>query len=314
MMNSLNRPKSKGLLKSESYAGPDISGDPAMRYVDINTRTPWTTSEKSWRASTAPLQWPQELRAFNAAKLPFQAPSEEELEEDPFLQERVQLDNMRVTSNKINKFYIPISKLPPLGGSDPRLSLGKRPPSCYVDYSVPRAARTIHRWESMPRLRSQLPTESLQKIQAATRQKKPRSRERSPQAPQGSGRNSGRGEAPGIARNDTDGRLTNAFREGPGSARGKKEHPHIPCDCCDHQVQKSWMPPRSADSVPGSGRPAPGSGRPGGRAATPIWKNTAVNPEEDRLGSSQSERKRHTVSWEEPHSSDAESEHWEEQL
>lgn len=313
--------------------------DPTMRYVEIHSQTPWTTSEKSWKAVSAPVLWPKELRAALDAQLPLPSHGDADLEEDPFLVERAKLDQMRTSANKINKFYIPISKLPQLGGRDPRLTRGKRPPSCYIDYSVPRAAKAMHRWESMPCLRSQLPVDSLQKIEAASRRHKARpvSQERpaygnnlSPGRGQGPGNGlfSGRGDQPGSARReDTDARLSKALKEvESGSARGKKEHPHIPCGCCDHQVVKPWMPRVTSNgssraATPGSGR-APGpprAGAAGGRAATPIFKSSAVNAfEDDRIGSSQGQREKHTVSWQEAPSqgasSDAASENWEEQL
>merc|ERR1719440_634228 len=100
----------------------DAAGDSTMRYVELNSKAPWTTSEKSLKAVSAPLLWPQELRAA-LEELP--KPTAEELEEDPFLNERAELGDVRKSCRNVNKFYIPISRLPPLGGGDPRNGLGK---------------------------------------------------------------------------------------------------------------------------------------------------------------------------------------------
>lgn len=336
---NLSRPKVKAQFRGESYAATDLDFDPTLRYVDLHSRTPWTTSEKSSKAATAPLFWPQELRA--ALKKP-EPPSEIRDEEDLFKPERTALEDMRKSAFKINKFYIPISKLPPLGGPDPRAGLGKLPPSCAVDWSVPRAHKIMQRWQSMPRLRSQLPAESLQIItdaQAAGRRQGYGSRsslhERLTSGTgRTSGRTSGRREVsqPVSRREDTDARLSHAFREMErGSARGKKEHPHIPCSCCEHKVDKPWMQAASAEA--GSAR---ASAQDADRTRTPACSHLDHTscphhhshvedfpPEHSAMSQSQqSQRERHTVSWEEPapstevsrQSSSAVSECWEEKL
>lgn len=273
-----SRPRSKkSNFGDEDYDFHDSTLDPTMRYVDIHSRTPWTTSDKNWRAVSAPLLWPQELR--DASSPPSRARSQfggESEDEDPFAEERTTLSDMKKSMNKINKFYIPISKLPPLGSVNPSFfrGMGDRPPSCAPERGVPRAHKIIQRWQSMPRLRSQLPAESLQVIEAAIKRDKQASarwldhhKQRLEKTPlQHSNRGSSRGSA---RREDTDARLINAYWEAEeGSARGKKEYPHIACDCCDHKVEKSWKSPRP-ENPPGSARKSPGRKSPGRKSPQP---------------------------------------------
>lgn len=305
----------KSHIATVNYDMLDTAFDPTMTYVDVNTQTPWTTSEKSWRAASAPQLWPQELRA--ALKLG----GDSEDEEDVFAGERGTLTHMRKSMNKINKFYIPISKLPPLGGLDPRRRLAERPPSCAPDCSVPRAHRIVQRWQSMPRLRSQLPEESLLVIEAAMKRDKPASvrwldqQKRRLEKPgiQNSKRNSGRGQKQLSSRQDTDARLASVYLEGEGSAR--KEHPHIPCSCCDHRAGSKGEVEKSRRHLKAPGNPrASGSKSPGrkvsghgvcGVCAAPGSDPRARGSSPDASGSSRSRtpdpaRPRSTVSFEDP--------------
>jgi len=309
------RPKVKAQFLGDSYERAQTIGDPALRYVDISTSTPWTTTEKSWRCVSAPLLWPQELRA--ASPLDGQSVSDDD--EDPFATERSKLKQVNMSMNKINKFYIPIAKLPPLGGLDPRSEMAKRPPSCAPNLSAPRSHKIMARWQTMPRLRSQLPAEDLHIIQATTRRHQPAAasawrQDRDKQ--QHSNRNSARGPdgQPLSRREDTDARLVQAFREmEDGSARGKKEHPHIPCACCDHKVEKPWMP-KTAGSLPGSGLNSKLSstrgGPPGSGSRAPTASTAATTAatfgDTIKLGS---DRARGSVAFEDNHSC-ASSEHW----
>jgi len=326
MNRSISGTRPKVQLRSVTFPSVETL-EPAMRYVDLHSQTPWTTSVKTWggvsglcvRTMSAPLSWRQELQA--ALKPPAILGMHRD-EEDPFAEESRELEGMRKSATKINKFYIPISKLPPLGGADPRLELAKGPPSCAPDYSVPRAQRVMQRWQSMPQLRSQLPKESLQIIEAACRKDRrpslPSSKQRqsADRLVQQSGRNSQRGSA---RREDTNARLTAAFREmEEGSARGKKETPHIPCSCCDHKVEKPWMaagcsdnsgatassraPTRDTDRTrtPGSGR------RHGSISGKECESDLDISIQGQRAKNS-----RASVSWEDRSLSDAESEHWE---
>jgi len=253
----------KSHIASVSYDMLDTTADPTMRYVDVKTQTPWSTSEKSWRAASAPQLWPKELRA--ALKLG----GESKDEEDVFAAERSAVTDMRKGMNKANKFYIPISKLPPLGGPDPRRGMAERPPSCAPDWTVPRFHKIVQRWQSMPRLRSQLPADSLMVIEAAMKRDKPASvrwldqqRQRLAQpVNQSSNRNSGRGQKQLSSREDTCARLASAYMEGEGSAR--KEYPHIPCACCDHKAGSCDHKAQKPRHLKAAGKPrytVPGSG------------------------------------------------------
>jgi len=284
---TIPRAKMKSHVAAEDYDMMGTTLDPTMKYVDVHSSTPWTTSEKSWRAASAPQLWPQELRtSLSPSRKPRSQLGGESEDEDPFGEERTTLTDMKKSVNKINKFYIPISKLPPLGGLDPRRNMADRPPSCYPDRGIPRASRIIQRWQSMPRLRSQLPAESLQVIEAAMKRDKrdvrwlDNQKQRLEKPPgQHSNRGSSRGDRqPSGRREDTDARMLNAYWEAEeGSARGKKEHPHIPCACCDHKVEKTWMQPKDAENPPGSGRKSPGrkSPRPVGHNPGPASRGAA---------------------------------------
>jgi len=314
----------KSHITIDGYDMLDTAFDPTMRYEEVHTRTPWTTSEKGWRAASAPQLWPQELRS---ALMPPRPPRSQlgclgdEEEEDPFAEERGTLTGTIKSMNKINKFYIPISKLPPLGGLDPRRDMAKKPPSCAPNLNVPRAHRIVQRWQSMPRLRSQLPAESLQVIEAAMKRDRPASvrwldrqkqRLEKPVVWQ-SNRNSGRGQKQLSSREDTDARLCSAYHESEGSAR--REHPHIPCACCDHKVEKSWMQPkaaenpsRSPDGGPGGRKSSPPAGHKVRGHAAPGSGSQAQESSPSTSGRGRtpgsaagSVRPRSTVSFEEPH-------------
>lgn len=275
-------------------------------------------------AVSAPLLWPQELRMLS----PTSSATDEVDEANIFAAELGALTDMKkgaynaLPSNKINKFYIPISKLPPLSGpgSIPRLDMGSRAPSCAPQWSVPRSHKVVQRWQSMPRLRSQLPAESLAIIQAAMNRGKPNSvpeyqTRLMKSGGQSSNRGSSRGDGPpSVRREDTDARLCQAFKESKdGSARGRPESPYIPCACCDHKVEKSWMQtrPQPTPTPPpldsGRGKTPPGHGF---APATAKDRALAAGFEEPGSPEGQS-RGKHTVSWEEPVPSESgSSEHW----
>jgi hypothetical protein len=240
------------------------SGQRLVRKLEPFPQSPWTTTERSWRAASAPLLWPEELRSSLSPPPAGRSRSDDDASEDPFTPERVELDEIKKSCRQINKFYIPISKLPPLGGQDPRHSLSKGPPSCAPGRAVPRAHLLMQRWQSVPQRRSQLPAESLHAIQAASIRDEaslvPTSRRqdhdrltvgKSAHYAPCSNCNSARSDSdrqPRSFRQDTNTRLARAFAEmEAGSARGKKEYPHIPCACCDHKV-KPWQQPKSGRS------------------------------------------------------------------
>lgn len=273
---------------------PDHDGPEMMRRLNIHEQTPWRTTEKSWRSASAPLLWPQEWRGLNKPPEPARPECKGDDSEDMLSPERAALDGMARSATKINKFYIPINKLPPLGSlKDPRRQIGKGPPSCTPDFSVSRADLLMQRWRSIPSLPTQLPMDHLHMIHEETQRHLPQGQHQDRLGPHqcalhrhGSARHgSARGMSPGSQpplsrRENTDARLARALREGE-SARGKTENPHIPCTCCDHHVEKPWMPKKAAEQrVTGSGR-VPSSGR---------------APEPPASGG---RPKQHTVSWEE---------------
>jgi len=252
-----------------------LSSQRLLRKIEPLPQSPWTTTERSWRAASAPLLWPEELRVSLASPLGGRSRTDDDACEDPFTPERSELDDIKRSCRQINKFYIPISKLPPLGAQDPRHALSKGPPSCAPGRAVPRAHLLMQRWQSVPQQRSQLPADSLHIIQAASnrddtslvsslrRQDHDRlavgkSAHYAPCSNCNSAR-SDKDRQPRSFRQDTDTRLARAYAEmEEGSARGRKEHPHIPCSCCDHKVEKSWMQPKSGNAGEGhSQSPSP---------------------------------------------------------
>lgn len=264
----------------------DFSSDQRLlRKIEFFPQSPWTTTERSWRAASAPLLWPEELRASLSSPEIGRSRGDNDDGEDSFTPERAELDDMKKSCRQINKFYIPISKLPPLGGPDPRLALTKGPPSCAPGRAVPRAHLLMQRWQSVPQLRSQLPAEDLHVIQAASKRdrddtslvsslRRPdpnrlsvsKSAHIAPCSNCSSAR-SDKGHPRAMPfRQDTNTRLAQAFAEmEEGSARGKKEHPHIPCSCCDHKAEKPWMHRKSSNASEGltsqSPSPMPSAGR-----------------------------------------------------
>lgn len=159
---------------------------------------------------------------------------------NPFLEEQGFIrDLWRHTP--INRYYLPISRLPPMDAPDPRRHFAGQPPECYADHSVPRASRIIERWRSMPQLRSQLPAEDLEDIMAgeqAARERLRRAREARTQSRCGSaGDGAGCGGAcPGRSQCRAAG---GDSRETGGG--GPRDFPHVKCSCCEHPQPKPWM-------------------------------------------------------------------------
>lgn len=157
-----------------------------------------------------------------------------------FAEEQKELEVMWNTTS-INKFYMPISKLPPLRG-DPRLRLGHRSPACYKDRSVPRAHRIMQRWQSMPQLPAQLRPEHLRAIELAD--------------DMATSKTGKMGALPGRARRQSamlrEGimdRRRDAEAQDPSRSPEPKEYPHIPCKCCEHPRPKPWLDKRSVGAA-----------------------------------------------------------------
>mmetsp|Transcript_22008 Transcript_22008/g.39442 ORF Transcript_22008/g.39442 Transcript_22008/m.39442 type:complete len:242 (-) Transcript_22008:29-754(-) len=69
-----------------------------------------------------------------------------------------ELESMRRTS-QMNRYFVPISKLPPIS-PDPRPAFGTKPPRCCPGTpGTSRTGRIMERWSSMPSLGSQMPKE-----------------------------------------------------------------------------------------------------------------------------------------------------------
>mmetsp|Transcript_13062 Transcript_13062/g.28598 ORF Transcript_13062/g.28598 Transcript_13062/m.28598 type:complete len:283 (+) Transcript_13062:177-1025(+) len=162
-----------GAVRSQSAA--ELRRVHDVEVVDANASAPqkkkrppcrnWTIKEamglKPPKLSKAPnIVWPQP-----------EAPLPEGMSEDlggddnPFLEQHQELRNLwRRTT--LNRYYLPISKLPPLETPDPRLRLRGKPPSCCPDWSIPRLDRVVARWDSLPRERPQLSLDDLEDIAA----------------------------------------------------------------------------------------------------------------------------------------------------
>jgi len=149
-------------------------------------------------------------------------------DENPYAKEQAQLREMWRHSS-MNRYYLPISKMPPLG-PDPRREFGKRPPACCPDRSVPRINRIVDRWNSMPQLRCQLPSEDLDEIMNRGAQEQLQSTLRL--------------EDPPAPLDET------ACRHGRRTAKKglcieARDFPHVRCSCCDHPEPKPWQQKRT---------------------------------------------------------------------
>lgn len=151
----------------------------------------------------------------------------------PFYEERKELEKLWKTSD-LNKFYTPMSRLPPLGGPDPRRIFAGQPPTCYMDLGVPRAQRIMMRWESIQQLPSQLPSEHLRQIRQAT----------SAASSQDRPAEGNRGTPGDPHRNSQDIRC-----RGCKGLPIKNDGPHIPCTCCERPGPKPWLEKKSLGAV-----------------------------------------------------------------
>jgi len=162
----------------------------------------------------------------------------------PFDDDRFELENLW-QSSRLNQWYEPIEKIPVLGPPpDPRRLYGDKPPSCCTVESVPRHHRIIHRWQSMPQLRGQLPTDHLRTIDQAfpppirestadvtTRRLRALHQRRNP------GSRGGDHPTPATALHSGEPSPAVSHRE-PSPARSPE---FIPCTCCVHTPRKPWL-------------------------------------------------------------------------
>eukprot|EP00440_Ansanella_granifera_P048986 gb/GFBE01053070.1/.p1 GENE.gb/GFBE01053070.1/~~gb/GFBE01053070.1/.p1 ORF type:complete len:229 (+),score=30.30 gb/GFBE01053070.1/:1-687(+) len=146
-------------------------------------------------------------------------------------------------TSKLNRYFIPISKLPPLG-ADPRPAFGRKPPHCCpARPSTTRTDRLMDRWASMPsfayHLSSVSPEIRASLVAAAGASdmegvgiddtepswqslRSPSSPARRTRALSGSGSRR-------SSWNQQHSRPSSRSRTGPDG----KEFPHIPCSCCE---------------------------------------------------------------------------------
>jgi len=140
-----------------------------------------------------------------------------------------ELRNMWQTT-PLNRYYLPISRLPPLG-PDPRQQLGRKAPSCCPDRNTSRVDRIARRWNSLPQLRSELPAEALDEIQAWEGMAGPSPSQRQDFL-EG---NTAPARAASTVRAPCDCRSKMA-RKYLGARH--KHGPHIRCTCCEHPAPK----------------------------------------------------------------------------
>lgn len=140
-------------------------------------------------------------------------------------------------TTKVNRYYLPFEKLPPLG-PDPRPLFAGIPPQCCHIQSVPRTHRIIERWSSMPQLRSQLPLEHLRAIESAE---------------------GGEGSLEAALRRSRQKNVsplrTMLAQDSPCRRRRYKgdpylrDVPNIACECCEHPSPKPWHEKRALSTV-----------------------------------------------------------------
>lgn len=162
----------------------------------------------------------------------------------PFEEERRELEDMR-QSTKLNKWYEPISRIPKFDGP-PNLSklFGKLPPECAEAVSVPRHYRIIHRWESMPHLRPQLPVEHLHAIKMATSGSTSRGRRGAQESAAQEALRRGRQRR--LSGHEV---LRREVGLMPMDLSEERDSPFIPCNCCDRKRPKPWLEKRNVGAV-----------------------------------------------------------------
>mmetsp|Transcript_52514 Transcript_52514/g.150529 ORF Transcript_52514/g.150529 Transcript_52514/m.150529 type:complete len:235 (+) Transcript_52514:180-884(+) len=212
-------PLQRGSAEGRSPKRAQMSSATLARTVGSN----WTVKEAvgvpARTVMTSNVVWPMQ-----GAPLPEGISEDMGGEDNPFLEGQKQLRDMW-RHTPINRYYLAISKLPPLGGPDPRLEFARRPPVCCPDKSVPRADRIVARWHSMPQLRSQLPPEDLEDIVA--HEEEAAMRLQVAKAKRSSSRGALSSAEPRCGHRDASGRA--------------RDFPHVRCTCCEHPSPKPWM-------------------------------------------------------------------------
>merc|ERR1719401_1674115 len=136
---------------------------PADSGVELGSN--WTVKESS-RAARRPVLGPNIALPRPAAPLALGMREDEGL--DGTIAE-VQSEMRHLWRHSpMNRYYLPISGLPPLG-PDPRLRYAGKPPSCHPEKSVSRVDRIFRRWDALPRPRAELPRADLEELAARQR-------------------------------------------------------------------------------------------------------------------------------------------------
>lgn len=137
-------------------------------------------------------------------------------EDDPVLE----LRRLHQTSS-LNRFYVPVSGLPPLG-PDPRRGLGDKAPACYPKPALSRAERLMQKWQSVPTHRPQLPSIDFADMM-----------DDFPPPPGPDGEVARTVERARHRRKETRSRFCEQR-----STKDGHEFPHIPCSCCSRTTPR----------------------------------------------------------------------------
>eukprot|EP00443_Scrippsiella_acuminata_P103115 CAMPEP_0115580976 /NCGR_PEP_ID=MMETSP0272-20121206/4911_1 /TAXON_ID=71861 /ORGANISM="Scrippsiella trochoidea, Strain CCMP3099" /LENGTH=283 /DNA_ID=CAMNT_0003015927 /DNA_START=54 /DNA_END=901 /DNA_ORIENTATION=+ len=211
---------------------------PAISRTSVRARSTgsnWTVKDGA-RNPRRPVRSPNVVWPVTAAPLP-KGMGDIDEETNPFAKEQAQLREMWRHSS-MNRYYLPISKMPPLG-PDPRLEFGRRPPACCPDRSISRINRIVDRWNSMPQLRCQLPLEDLDEILSRDDtaqeqlQRVPEQRHQATESP------------PAV----DEARCRHGRRAKKSLCVEARDFPHVRCSCCDHPEPKPWQQKRTLGAV-----------------------------------------------------------------
>lgn len=150
--------------------------------------------------------------------------------------------------SRLNRYYVPVSRLPPLG-SDPRRLFAGKVPQCFEDRSVNRLDQIVSRWHSMPQLRMELSQEAMEEIEAKDREMgdifglthSPAEKAALP-------------KVPAASCDQAAATLPARTRKCAGKKKGKcddaeHQYPHIPCACCEHRKPRKWTEHKKVGSA-----------------------------------------------------------------
>lgn len=131
----------------------------------------------------------------------------------------------------MNRYFLPMSKLPPLG-PDPRPAFGSRPPACCPGRpSTTRTGRLMTRWASMPSM-----LKPSQRVEALSPETVRHGWEADCEEPLGdleSRLNSRRAESCSQGRRSRAGTSSSLHSVRHCAAHGGRDFPFVPCICCE---------------------------------------------------------------------------------